>query len=303
MPDMAIGTALKLLEREGYIRRSQDKVGNAYLKTLKTEKEIKDLLGSRAKIQNEVFDKLYKKYQVDLVKGFDFNFDALASILEINKDSLRRLIKKLETEGAVEYKPPFKGTEINILKRVPKHEVKLDFDALKYKLKHAYKKLDKIEDYVFHFACRPKYILDYFGDLEVADCGKCDNCLANNSADEIFSDEFTQENNKPIKHKEKLATKLTQLETFDLYNAGKSIDEMAQIRNLKPATIVEHLVYLIEKGLPVSIDKFVSKDKQLKIERAIKKVGKEKLSPIKDALGDVVNWDEIELVLAKIKHG
>jgi ATP-dependent DNA helicase RecQ len=32
VPEMAVGTSLKLLEREGYIRRNRERAGNAYLK-------------------------------------------------------------------------------------------------------------------------------------------------------------------------------------------------------------------------------------------------------------------------------
>ncbi|MEK7097231.1 MAG: helix-turn-helix domain-containing protein, partial [Patescibacteria group bacterium] len=75
----------------------------------------------------------------------------------------------------------------------------------------------------------------------------------------------------------------------------------AHIRNLKPATIVEHLCYLVEKKLPVEIDKFVNNKKKRAIEEVIGKIGKGKLAPIKEELGDDFSWDEIKLVLASCK--
>ena len=68
--------------------------------------------------------------------------------------------RKLADLDLVEYVPPFRGTELKILKRLDSNEVKLDFAALKYKLKHAYKKLDLMESYIYHNTCRQKYILD-----------------------------------------------------------------------------------------------------------------------------------------------
>ena len=308
VPEMAVGTALKLLEREGYLRRVQDKAGSAYLKLNKTFTEAIESFGKRSKAQLDVFKKFYEKYSQELVDGFYLNLEEAAGVLDIKKDGLRRLIKKLEEAEAAEYRPPFKGTEIQILKRLARNEIKLDFTALKNKLKHAYAKLDKMEDYAYHFDCRPKYILDYFGEGDAAACGSCDNCTAGvKQAGYIASylnkqDELDQIKTKKGKMGAGFSTKLTQLVTFDLYNKGLSIDEMAQTRELTPNTIIEHLCYLIENGLAVEVKKFVKPARQKEIIEVIRKIGADKLSPIKEALGDDFNWEEIKLVRAECRR-
>ena len=314
VPEMAIGTAIKVLEKEGYVSRSREKTNNAYLK-------IKDIVaatnsfGPRAKAQKELWDKLSQKYEAELMNGWQVNFEEVAQILGFKKDALTRLVKKLTDNDLAEYQPPFRGTEINILKRIDASEVNLDFSALKEKLRKAYKKLDSMEEYTYHFGCRQKYILKYFGDDELEECGKCDNCLNGgtrvkveekreynpNKFNRFKPKERVLETDEDLSEKADLGTKLTQLETFDLYNKGMGIDEMAQTRNLKPATIVEHLCYLIEKKLSVDIDKFVNNKKKRAIEEIIGKIGKGKLAPIKEELGDDFSWDEIKLVLASCK--
>ncbi len=316
VPEMAVGTALKLLEREGYLRRVQDRAGSAYLKLIKTAEEAKKIFGSRGKAHLEAFSKMAGKYAEELANGFYLNLEEVAGVLEIKKDALRRLVKKLEEAEAAEYRPPFKGTEIQILERVDKKEIRIDFEALKKKLRHAYRKLDRMEEYVYHFACRPGYILEYFGDSSGVACGRCDNCLAGAKpasseyergeqagyiADYLVKEQESDQAASKRKAKSGLSTKLTQLITYDLYNEGLSIDEMAQHRDLTPNTIVEHLCYLIEKGLAVEIEKFVKPAKQKQITEAIKEAGTEKLSPIKELLGDVADWNEIKLVLAEYK--
>jgi ATP-dependent DNA helicase RecQ len=316
LPDMAIGTILKILEREGYISRMREKNGNANVRFLKTVAEIKNILGARAKKSIEVLEKLENRFKEEMLKNWEVNLEEVAGILEIKKDTLVRLIKKLSEQGLAEYTPPFKGTEINILKRVEPEKVNIDLAALKEKLKSAYKKLDEIESYVYHFGCRPSFILNYFGESGSAPCGKCDNCL--NGGYEYRSQYITGENKNKSKWKVKkikeietgndlskkagLGTKLTQLETYDLYKQGMNIDEMAQARNLKPGTIVEHLSFLIEKKKDVDINKFVKKDKRKKIEEAIRKVGTGKLAPIKEIVGEDISWDEIRMVAAKTRN-
>lgn len=321
VPDMAIGTALKILEREGYISRSHEKSGNGYLKLLGDFEKAVNSISKRAKVQHEIMAKLKERFENELKTGWQVNFDEIAEIIGVKKESLVRLIRNLADQGILEYQPPFKGTEINILKRVDKNEIDIDFTGLKEKLKNAYKKLGKVEDYVYHHGCRQKYILDYFNDITAKECGKCDNCLVGGgykrktdaprlrtakkeylSFDKIDgSDEDEDYEIMEPKQKVKLSTKLTQLETFDLCNKGMGIEEMAQARGLTKGTIIQHLCFLMEKKLPVDINKLVSPAKQKKIKAAITKVGGDKLTPIKEELGDEVSWDEIKLALAGLK--
>lgn len=321
LPDMAVGTCLKILEREGFVSRPNEKVGQAFFQLLSDFSTALDSLGTRAKKQIEILTKLNDKYGEEIINGFNFNAEEVAGILDVKKETLIRAIKKLADEGLAKYEPPFRGTEIKILKRVDPSEIEIDFTAMKLKMKKAYEKLDKIEDYIYHFDCRQKFILDYFGDTNAMDCHKCDNCLTGggyirkNQAPSRSLDgdkpkkwakrKKTKEDDYEVKEPNKksgLSTKLTQLETLDLFNKGLSIEEIVAERDLKPATINTHLCFLVEKGLLKNIEKLVDKDKQKKIKKAIKKVGIDKLTPIKEELGDGFSWDEIRLVVALMKR-
>jgi len=298
-PDMAIGTAIKILEREGLIKRAQDKAANAYLKIFKNQAELESQFGARAKKSLEVLQKLFAKYGEEILHGFDFNLDDMATILGTTKDSLRRLIKKLEDLGLAEYKPPFKGTEIEILKWLSPREVTFDREALKTKLQHAHSKLDKMENYVFHLGCRAGYITEYFGEVSKK-CGVCDNCQERIGDDLDLEGVFGVIESDGSDVVAPVTTKLTQLETFELYQQGLDIEAMAQTRNLKPATIVEHLIFLLNAKMEVDIRRFVSEEMELAIIAAVEKVGKGRLIPIKEELGDEIGWNEIKLVMAKI---
>ena len=297
VPEMAVGTAIKILEREGYIARSQTRVGQAFVKLKVEPAKLVDAVSSRAKAQKEKISKLINKYGEEMAQGWYFNFEETAEILGLKKDALARLISSLKDLNLLEYLPPFRGTELKILKRLELSEVKLDFAALKYKLKHAYKKLDLMENYIYHFDCRQKYILDYFGELEAAKCAKCDNCLVKNMGET----EKIQVETRYKKKTSNLSTKLTQLETLELWNNGLSLEEIADARELVVSTIIGHLCFLMEKGLGVNIEKLVKPERQEKIMQAVKKVGMDKLTPIREVLGEEFSWDEIRLVLAKMK--
>jgi ATP-dependent DNA helicase RecQ len=329
VPDMAVGTCLKILEKEGYIARSSEKTSSAFLRQVNNHQMTLDFISKQAKKQVEILNKLQARFDKELIDGWEFDLDEVAGIIETSREALVRSINAWKKADLVEYTPPKRGTEIQILKRVPRSEVKIDFSAMREKAQRAYGKLDEMEDYVYHFGCRPEYILNYFGEFDVKPCGKCDNCLSSppyeggarggfekekHSHKERFNRPFTT-TPKPLLRKEggsadfgeikvekkTLNTKLTQLETLDLYNKGKSVAEIAAQRELAENTIYGHLEFLIEKKLIKDIDKLVDSKKQDKIFAAIKKVGAAKLTPIKDELGDDYSWEEIKIARAKFK--
>lgn len=311
VPDMAIGTALKILEKEGYIARAKEKTKNAYLKILEPEEKILAALGPKAKTSLEIFKALNFDFSQELIAGWELNLEEVAQKLNCKKDALSRLIKKLADLNLAEYNPPARGTEINILKRLNPGEIKLDLSALKAKLDQAYSKLNKIESFVYTPLCRQKFILSYFGDQKAKPCGKCDNCASGGYVQnqEAVKPSFNKVKN--IKPKNSADTiqfnaKLTQLETLELYQKGLSVKEIAEARNLKPATIIDHLCFLLEKKLPIDLDKLVDKNKQKKIKAAIKKIGPEKLSLIREKLGGEesdISWEDIKLIRSFLRHG
>ncbi len=175
-PEMAIGTALKILEREGYISRPKEKTANSYLKIKKPFAEILAGISKRAKKQSEVMEKLFTKYSQELESGWEFSAEEVAVVLKLKKDSILRTVKILAEKDFLEFRPPFRGTEIRILKKIDSQDIELDFKALREKASRAYEKLDEMESYVYNAGCRQEYILNYFGDHSGKPCGKCDSC-------------------------------------------------------------------------------------------------------------------------------
>ncbi|MDD5528143.1 MAG: RecQ family ATP-dependent DNA helicase [Patescibacteria group bacterium] len=335
VPDMAVGTCLKILEREGYIARSSEKTSPAFLRLVNNFQTTLDFVSKQAKKQVEILNKLNARFAKELFAGWEFDLDEVAGIIDVGREALVRSINSWKKAELAEYTPPRRGTEIQILKRVPCEEVAIDFSALREKAQRAYRKLDEMEDYVYSFGCRPQNILNYFGEDDVAPCGKCDNCLSGNEKLKIKNEKFESGEEKiysrrgeggrfpsrggvarasrdgvgfhkkftdfdDIKvEKKTLNTKLTQLETLDLFNKNYDVAGIAGARGLTVNTICEHLAFLVEKGLIKDIGKLVNPKKQEKIFAAIKKAGFEKLTPIKDELGDDYSWEEIKIARAK----
>lgn len=89
--------------------------------------------------------------------------------------------------------------------------------------------------------------------------------------------------------------------TYDYYQQGKSVDEIAQIRDLRPSTVCSHLAYYVQNGT-IPISELVDAEKVTKIEDAIYVHGDAALKPLKDSLGDSITYDEIRLVIGHCRR-
>jgi ATP-dependent DNA helicase RecQ len=93
----------------------------------------------------------------------------------------------------------------------------------------------------------------------------------------------------------------THLQTLDFYQRGLAIAEIAIERSMRENTITDHLIKLMECGYDLNLDRIVTLDRQHSIEQAIRTVGADRLTPIREHLGDGYGYEEIKLVRAKLK--
>ncbi|MEH2442085.1 DNA helicase RecQ [Nostoc sp.] len=91
----------------------------------------------------------------------------------------------------------------------------------------------------------------------------------------------------------------TELQTLQLHQQGLNIAQIAQKRNLSPATVSNHLEKLIEKNQPVDLNKLIPLEHQQKIWQVLEVLGDISLTPIKEQLGESYTFDEIRLVRSK----
>jgi len=91
-------------------------------------------------------------------------------------------------------------------------------------------------------------------------------------------------------------------ESLRMYRAGKSIFEIAKLRNKSELIISGHIASIIRFDNNQSISEFVDKDRREIIEAALDIVGDEFLKPVKQYLGSDYSYDEIKFVRAYLKR-
>jgi ATP-dependent DNA helicase RecQ len=87
--------------------------------------------------------------------------------------------------------------------------------------------------------------------------------------------------------------------TYELLQDGKSIEEIASIRNFSVNTIEDHLVRCHSEDYPINWDELISEEYKDIIIQTIHELGASKLKPIKDALPEEVSYFQIKAVIAK----
>ncbi|MEM8965009.1 MAG: DNA helicase RecQ [Bacteroidota bacterium] len=90
--------------------------------------------------------------------------------------------------------------------------------------------------------------------------------------------------------------------TYEYYQQGKSVAEIARIRDLRTSTVSSHLAYFVQNG-SLNVTELVDSATITKIEDAIYVHGDSALKPLKDSLDENISYDEIRLVIAHTRIG
>ena len=104
-----------------------------------------------------------------------------------------------------------------------------------------------------------------------------------------------------ITEKREKTSEPTHLETYQLYQNGKSIKEIAVSRGLSITTIENHLIKCVEEGLDLNWDEIFAKNEQVLIVDAANQLNADKLKPLKEALPNEISYFMIKAALVKAR--
>jgi ATP-dependent DNA helicase RecQ len=91
-------------------------------------------------------------------------------------------------------------------------------------------------------------------------------------------------------------------ETLRLLAQGKTLVEIAQLRERQLGSVTNLVADLIEEGRLEFQPDWVASSKRIQIEQACERLGIERLRTIRDALPQEITYDEIRLVVADIRR-
>jgi ATP-dependent DNA helicase RecQ len=159
------------------------------LKVKATKEDLYDF-----QLKNKDFEKLIttilRTYQGAFNDFVNINEGQLANFLKLSSERLRNALMILERDEIIEYRP-FKETP-QIIFTQPRADVRnLTIDNKRYEFlkKRQQFRINSAIEYATKPQCRSQLLLQYFGEMQVETCGKCDVCTNRNS-DEISNEQF-----------------------------------------------------------------------------------------------------------------
>jgi uncharacterized protein YpbB len=103
----------------------------------------------------------------------------------------------------------------------------------------------------------------------------------------------------PLEKKKKEPKIDTKLVSFELYEQGKTIEEIAKERGFSVGTIEGHLAYYVAVG-QLDVAKLVKSNKIRNITDAVESQKTKSMATIREFLGKDYSFGEIKLVLASL---
>ncbi len=91
------------------------------------------------------------------------------------------------------------------------------------------------------------------------------------------------------------------IETVRLLQEGRTFEEIAKLRGRQVSTIVSTVSTLVESGELAFFPSWIDPEKQSQIVAACARLGMQALRPLKDALPEEITFDDIKLVVARLR--
>jgi ATP-dependent DNA helicase RecQ len=141
-----------------------------------------------------------------------------------------------------------------------------------------------------------------FGDIKIEKYGK--------AFWQVVADYCTEHNLKsrihlkaPKRQRKPQAERQTETkqQSYELFNLGHTVEQIAEARNLSVSTIEGHLAFYVETG-KLAIGQIIRDPARVqRIQQAVEQIGGEVLTPIRVVLGEEYSFGEIRLVMAHRK--
>lgn len=182
--------ALKILQRAGYIELTDD---------LEHESRVHFAVQRDDLYKFQVANKDFDVFIKILLRSFTglfsdyvpINIDTLSKRINADKEIIIEYLKELSKQGIIKYIPRKKTPFlIYTQERLPVDYISLSKEVYKERKDNLETKIQSVIDYAeSKNICRSKFLLEYFGQRNAPDCGKCDICKEKES-NELSEEEY-----------------------------------------------------------------------------------------------------------------
>jgi ATP-dependent DNA helicase RecQ len=177
--EMAVQSALIILEKAGHIERGASGENRASLRLRMKPLAAREVVGTRDTKARQVLFGLLGGY--DLSERVDTELDVteFAETMGLDPAAVKRTLSSLNASGIISYSPARRTRGVLLLDERPVTQLRIRPHEIARRAALEQRKLREIISFCYTESCYRAFILDYFGDRKhPAVCGACGNCTA-----------------------------------------------------------------------------------------------------------------------------
>ena len=177
IPPLHVYNAINILSREGYLHLSDSLHQPSKLKIKVSPSELYYFEVANPKFEH-LLKTMLRSFQ-DLFESYSrFNEYQLAKRVQMDVKDLVNQLKYLDSIGLIDYLASNDRAQIVFLEeRIARTNLSLSYTSYKALKERQEMRIEKMLEYIHSDGCRSRYLLEYFGEENTENCGKCDICL------------------------------------------------------------------------------------------------------------------------------
>nr|MBA2339905.1 RecQ family ATP-dependent DNA helicase [Pyrinomonadaceae bacterium] len=177
--EMAVQSALIILEKAGHIERGAAAENRAAVRLSVSAQQAREAVSARRSPQTrQVLFGLLSGYEINERAEIELDVAEFAETLGLDVTAVRRALSTLTEAGIISYKAARRTRGLRLLDDAPVTRLRIRPQELARRAALEQRKLREMISFCYVETCYRAFILDYFGDRNHADtCGTCSNCL------------------------------------------------------------------------------------------------------------------------------
>ena len=176
--EMAVQSALIILEKAGHIERGTANENRASVRLLVSPQVAREAVATKrsARDKQALFG-LLGGYEVNERTEKELDTAEFAAAVGLDLASARRALSSLTSAGLISYTPARRTRGVHLLDERPAQQLRIRPQELARRAALEQRKLREMISFCYADRCYRAFILDYFGDRShSANCGTCGNC-------------------------------------------------------------------------------------------------------------------------------
>ncbi|OLE51770.1 MAG: hypothetical protein AUG51_21140 [Acidobacteria bacterium 13_1_20CM_3_53_8] len=175
--EMAVQSALIILEKAGHIERGSAAENRANLRLLMPKHLAREAVGERDTKARQVLFGILGGYDISERADVELDVAEFAETMALDLASARRAFSALASSGIISYQPARRTRGVLMLDEHPVKQLRIRPQDIARRAALEQRKLREMINFCYTDSCYRAFILDYFGDPHHAqNCGTCGNC-------------------------------------------------------------------------------------------------------------------------------